>query len=71
MREPWARASVCKVLKALTTIATNAAIRSEAAAAVAVMMEGTCSCGSAGEGYAGETASDHPPMPSVVSLRQE
>jgi len=38
MRELGARVDSMKVLRGLTTIATNASIRSEAVAAVAVMM---------------------------------
>ena len=52
-------------------IATNYAISSEAIPAVAVMMEEACSCCPEVESYAGETASDHHLMQSVVSLRQE
>ncbi len=59
-----------KVLRMLTTSATHASIRSEAVAAVAVMMEEPGSCGAAGERYAGGTASNHHPMPSVMSLGQ-
>ena len=46
-----------KVLKVLTTIATNDSIRSEAVTAVAVMMEKTGLCGPAGARYADKTAS--------------
>jgi len=60
-----------QVLRGLTTIATNAFIRSEAVAVGAVMMEEIGSCGSTGESYAGETVLDHRTMQSVVSLRHE